>query len=59
MVVYGPLYTDSMEMTQDNMGTIDGLEILTKAIVLKECFDLKPEARFRLKYTYFLFYRNV
>lgn len=52
-----PLYY--VEMIQDNMGTINSLWILTKAIVLKEFFGLEPEARFRMKCTQFLFYRNV
>lgn len=59
MVVYGPLYTDYMEMIQDNMETINCLQLLTKAIVLKELFGLEPEAQFRMKYTYFLFYGKV
>ena len=59
MVVYGPLCTDYMEMIQDNRGIINSLWILTKTIVLKEFFGLEPEARFRIKCTYFLFYRNA
>ena len=58
-MVYGALYTDYSEMIHDNMETINCLQLLTKAIVLKELFGLEPEAQFRMKYTYFLFYGKV